>query len=407
MLIYILVASIFSSLAIGLGDKNVRLPDGNITLIPGMLMDGIRAPKELFNGFALIAIIFGILGYYKIRPFKNFYFALALAWCFFVSFISRYEFSYYFLFYMFLGTFAIILLSSVELKQEEIKNISKKVIKAVAIVGLVNLFYCVLQVLCLDQFFRVKSANFLYRLGDGSFTHRLVGFIGNPSLLSIFLAFILPVYLYIKERWAYFTFILALFVIFLCESSTGYIVALSTILFYLFFNNKKVFVTLIILLTIIGSIFTGLYFNKCKSKFDDLLNGTGRTQVWLRGIDVWRGKNNNFTTSMGAITGHGLRSWEYEIGQKEQNVHNQWREAHNDYLQIAFETGIVGITLYLMFILYLFKIFLSDITKEKSTMMACLVGFAISGFTLFPLYSSCMILFTIIFVGLILNKKGE
>ena len=111
--------------------------------------------------------------------------------------------------------------------------------------------------------------------------------------------------------------------------------------------------------------------------------------------------------ALGPITGHGLRSWEYEIGTAEKDPQKQWHEAHNDFFQVAYETGVVGLTLFLIFIASIFKVFFKNINRETIAMMSGLVSFGVSGLTLFPLYSSCIVLYAVIFAGLILNTKKE
>ena len=401
---YILIASAFIPLAVMFGDRIIKVQNFIIN-VPGMLGEGIRTPKELFNGFALLAIIFHGFWFNKLKPFKNITILLCVSWAFFISFISKYEFSFYFLFYTLLGFLAIAILSSLE-KDIKTEKGTRLFLKAIAIVGLFQCFYATLQALVLDQFFIVRSTHFAYKIGDGQFSLRMVGFVGNPSLLSIYLAMILPIYLYLKERWAKFAFILALLTIFACDSTTGYVSSAIGILFYLFFANKKFFILLILLLIVSSSTLGNYFYKHHKNSFDNLFDGTGRVEIWKKAYENWIDKDGKST--LGAITGHGLRSWEYEMGiRDEPDIQKQWHEAHNDFFEVAYETGVIGLTLYLVFIASIFLAFFRNINRENTAMMSGLVSFGVSGLTLFPLYSSCIVLCAVIFTGLILNKKGE
>lgn len=403
---YLLILAALVPLAIGFGDRTIVLRPSDIIILPGMMGDGIRQTKECLNGITLLLICFTGFARYRMRPFNSKFLALFVGWAYFVSFMSKYDFSFFFLYYLLLGTMAIYVLSSLKSPFKKTflwGNINiKQFLIFVAVVGLINAIYTVLQTVCIEQFFVVRSADNSYRLGDGTLTHRMVGLMGNPSLLAIYLSMLLPIYLYLRKRWAYLTFALIVILIFMLNSTTAYASAFAGVLFYIFFTNKKFFY--ISLGVTIIFVFLAFRLMDATTKFD-MFNSSGRYQIWKIGYEKWI--NKRAIEPLGAITGHGLHSWEYEIGEKSSDGYSKWKEAHNDWFQILYETGVIGFGLAIGFLYSLFRKFLSDIMPHKVAMMASLMSFGVSGLTLFPLYSSCMILYAVVFTGLIMKKEAQ
>ena len=377
--------------------------------------DGIRAPKETATVISLAVI--GMVGFYRFQiKTINRYFLLFIVWCTATLFFSNYAIkvflengvmslpsnliAYKSLLYIVLAVLAIGAISS--------SNIDlKKISKIISIVCLVMSIYSILQFAGFDEWFRVADpntgwvGNALWDKSDpnkwGHFSRRIVGTLGNPSILGIFLSFCLPFQLLCKNKLGYVSFALSLIIIALTISLTAYFITIVSLLFILFFKNKKV--SILILAALILSFFaltkTPLY-NKVKF----MVNPTGRIEMYKESFNLLYKK---------AITGYGLGSFEYLVGKNPEVINKlkgeMWREAHNEYFQIWFETGIIGLILFLLGIFKTFRDFLKTTQNEMVYITSSFLGFLISAMTYFPMRISPLSLYGVVIFGLL--TKGE
>jgi O-antigen ligase len=133
-----------------------------------------------------------------------------------------------------------------------------------------------------------------------------------------------------------------------------------------------------------------------------MVNPTGRVEVLKEGFNLLNKK---------AITGYGLGSFEYMVGRNPEvakRLHNEsWREAHNEYFQIWFETGLIGLGIMLMGIFTLFKRFLRNIQEDSIYLMSSFIVFLFISLTYFPMRISPLSLYGVIILGILTNKIGE
>ncbi len=86
-----------------------------------------------------------------------------------------------------------------------------------------------------------------------------------------------------------------------------------------------------------------------------------RTVIWGASLDQWKES---------PIVGNGIGSLAYVLSP----AHVQYGSAHNTFIQILTETGIVGFTLYIFILLsILYYIFKSPIKEDKAFMLALLL----------------------------------
>jgi O-antigen ligase len=202
-----------------------------------------------------------------------------------------------------------------------------KILKYFSYSVIILLFYCVLQYLQLDEFFKGISGN----------QDELVGTIGNKSHLSGYLALCQPLF-FEKKIVNILALILLWLIIFIAGSVSGLCCGFAILLFYLFFKKKWVYFTLI-LSSILSS---GIYlFVKCPYFF----TSSHRVELWMEIFQKLRLK---------AITGYGLGYFETLKIYIERSV---WRHFHNEYLQVVFEIGVIGLALLCWLIWDYFKNF--------------------------------------------------
>ncbi len=206
-------------------------------------------------------------------------------------------------------------------------NSIEKILRWVKYSILLVLFYCVLQVLSLDQFF--NSIDITNKLDS------LVGTIGNQSHLAAFLAVVQPLF-FSKNRQDILSLILLWLIIIIAGSASGLICGAVVLIFWLFFKSKKIAIgtSILVLITFV------FIFIKHYSYFTD----SGRFATWLKVFDIFKKK---------PITGSGLGSF----GVLGIDTGGHWQHLHNEYYQVAFELGIVGLVLVVWCIWNYFKTF--------------------------------------------------
>ena len=195
------------------------------------------------------------------------------------------------------------------------KDKIEKILKWFKYSIIVLLFYCVLQYLHLDEFLKGLSGH-----------DELVGTIGNSSHLAGYLAIIQPIY-FAKGLINILSLVLLWMIVLIAGSASGVFVGIAVILFWLFFNKKYQWFGLSLVLSMAGLGIIAL-------KFSNFLTFSGRIGLWKVAFETFKNKS---------ITGFGLGSF----GVMKYNINSIWRHAHNEYFQVAFELGLVGLVLLL------------------------------------------------------------
>ena len=126
------------------------------------------------------------------------------------------------------------------------------------------------------------------------------------------------------------------------------------LLFWLFFNKRKLAITLIVT----GLLGVTLFFWLGRVNPESYFNPRHRLKVWSKVIALTKEAKVPVTVDgeqrwgykKAFITGHGLGSFRqlFWINAPEFRSHGHWAQAHNDYLQILFEHGIIGLGIILV-----------------------------------------------------------
>lgn len=243
---------------------------------------------------------------------------------------------------------------------------------------------CVLQYFGYAQFFRMLFDDIYH-------TNPVVGFLGNGTHLSGFLASTIPIFLFRGKREDYLA--LALMGCVMCTTGTtlndpaisGFIVAIVVWLFF-FKNNLKVLIPSVLVLGGIGVI---AYLNLPKQFFC----GMGRLKIWHEYLVLAKPM---------AITGSGLGS--VQILSKFSGVPTA-KHLHNEYIQFTFEMGLIGGVL----LLNLVKKFFED--KAGNRLQLCLktmvVGFLVSSCFNYPAHLWLPVTWAIFAYGSLHCLKNE
>lgn len=176
-------------------------------------------------------------------------------------------------------------------------------------------------------------------------------------LLNIvfFLLFLMPLIMLLKSNKFKYLYILVIFSAIIMSSKRSAIIAfVAAIAVYFIFQIKKQkkatgklgqILLVVILIVIAVTVFDNLSMNynldiigRMESISDD--GGSGRTRIWGRMWDYMKDQ-----TIFEWMMGHGYRTT------------GEFGGAHNDFLEILYDYGIVGFLLFLMFIIKIIKYF--------------------------------------------------
>jgi len=289
-----------------------------------------------------------------------------------------------------------ITLASIDIKKRDID----KLMRIICLVMVIQAGYVILQSMGLDQFFRAKSVGVI---GAVEFAGR-VGVLGQPTLVSPFIAMGIPIALYMKRFL--FAAIMAL-AVFLTHSQVAVGAMIISLLAYICLIRPKnlMFVLPISLIGVITSLKMGLLN----------IEGNGRFEAWkitLNGIlDT---KISGYEGLDFSLFGHGLGSFAYLSPTLEGAKHMaKFSSAHNEYLEIWWCCGIFGLVLAVMAIGWIFINGFKKTTEKLDytrllniSLLCSLLVSSLSALGTFTWQLGAHAFYTVFFVGLILNNKN-
>ena len=235
---------------------------------------------------------------------------------------------------------------------------------------------------------------------DGHFHHRIVGTIGNPTLLASWLAICVPFSLYLNNKRGIIGATLSLFIICLTNSVSCIAISIIGILFYLIISRK--FKALIITCVILALMGGAAYKIIPKTELQGFLNPAGRVEVHK---EAWKILQNR------PLFGLGLGSFGQLIGSDPKIIERlggeEWRQLHDEYGQVWFDIGLIGLMLVAAFLISVFRAFFKNFTPENIMLMTSLIIFMLLSGVLFMLRVSPTSFYGIIIMGLLLKTLNK
>ena len=246
----------------------------------------------------------------------------------------------------------------------------------------------------------------------------LTGIASNPNISSSSIIIKLPFIIYfvhqVKKKWNKFLLrlieYLSIIAIIILGSRLG-LISLFIIYFFYFFWYKnhrlnQVF-SIVVIFTFsffINNSQTVNNFDLSSLRIENLNNDESTNQrlnFYKKAIDLSFNK---------PFTGYGLGSWKYESLPYDNNNNNDILVpyyTHNDFLQILFELGIIGLAAYLFFLIILFKqiLFLKD--KLRGILIIIFITFVINSLLNFPIHRSQEIIPFILIASMIFSYSKK
>lgn len=266
--------------------------------------------------------------------------------------------------------------------------------------GFVMALYCIAQSIGIEQFFVLNTKVKATLCTPKNF---IGGTLGHPTIVSPFIAMIIPIAFYLKKRIkAFFMFI----AVFLTCSQVAIGAMLVSLVFYLSAKGRRWLVggwiTLILAIAILG---IG-YFKAPRIKA--FVGDSGRFETWEQIVTDIKSPINKEGNRYG-LTGFGVGSFAYIFPRKHNSLMHQ---AHNEYLELAYNTGVIGLGLFLWAIFYIFqtnfsikRIWEGRADKYKMALLSSFLCIGICAGGAFVWQLGATLFYTLVIVGL-LNQGG-
>lgn len=252
---------------------------------------------------------------------------------------------------------------------------------------------------------------FLFKTGNaytGGF-NRIYGTFLHPSVFAQYLLLIGFLLIYLKDfcavrKWQkrrlFLLFVVVIFALFNTFSRGTWIAWIVAFTFFVLartkFSGKIKFILAVCL-------FGALFFNQITTRFEDLKDTEAEEMNSLEWrLTLWEKTMNNLMRH--PFTGSGQGAFE-----KTESV-----MAHNDYLRIAYETGIFGFLSYISLLLYMFIFSLRNLFRGKDqrynifkTPACILLSLLVVSFADNLARSTVVIFYYYIVIGSILSFPGK
>ena len=267
---------------------------------------------------------------------------------------------------------------------------------------LVNILYFFFFFVLVDSIQKVKSILFLCCIGtmlyslfsliSGGLTggRLFAGNMFDPNDLAFFLISFLPLnFLFIsnsetiKKKIVGVVNICCSLIVTLMTGSRGGFIALGVIILLLFFKKTKTIRAAykMIFLCLVSVL---IFMNKGTIDFDrfatlmhpsedyNLTDEFGRKQIWEQGLKLM---------IMNPVTGVGVGCFDMALGyyRESQGKIAKWQTAHNSWIQMGTETGIIGFILFALLSIGAFRTF-KKASKSKSIELKTVNEMLIIGF---------------------------
>ena len=221
----------------------------------------------------------------------------------------------------------------------------------------------------------------------------------HPTLVSIFIAMLVPLALYLK-KWLMATVMVITVCLTFSHAAIGSMVV--SLLCLLGMRNKKWFISVIIIL-VLSSSFLIIGYNT-HPKIKKFANSNGRYEIWKNIVEDLKKPFPKEDERAYSFTGFGPGSFRYlyHIQHKASRDDVRTFEAHNAYMQILSEKGKIGL---IFFLLALFSYFKSvRITQENKYLLSSLICILVGAGATFALQIAPIDFYACMIAGLLINK---
>lgn len=260
------------------------------------------------------------------------------------------------------------------------------ILRAMMWVGTAMSIYALLQRFGFEQFFTGPNL--------------MCGTMGNPAVLAAFIAMIVPLALYLRARWQTGLMIV---VVLLINSQVAYGALAVALLFLWGTHNResRYFVIALGTLLVVGLV-VGYFISPSVRSWDH-----GRFAVWGQVVTDIRTP----LTPGGAahsFTGFGLGAFPYLFHAQHPSagLGEMFLEAHNDYVEILYNTGIVGLEL-LLLALGTFVKSCFPLDRLNAHLLASFLCIAVCAGGLFVWQNGAIVFYSVVVTGILAGRQYD
>ena len=208
---------------------------------------------------------------------------------------------------------------------------------------------------------------------------------GNANILGVYmlfvLSFIFTTLIYNSNRKIKITMVILFIINFAAllfsGSRAAFFGVIASFLFIIINQRNKIYFILLIILLIIPLFLPFNIYDRLYDSFQSLLSGTGdqRIYIWKNALDMFR---------LRPLTGVGIGQYPiyYKIYEGAPVKYRIFTHAHNIYLHILAELGLIGLCIFLWLIYKIIKFTIINYNNIKNdvvlfALLASLIGFMI------------------------------
>ena len=290
-------------------------------------------------------------------------------------------------------------ISSHEFSQRDIELLLKNMTYCGAFLSA----YMIMQYFKIDQFFKPIES---FLPGQGN----VAGFIGNPTLTAPYVAMLIPIAIFLRK---YVVSIVMVLAVFATQSQVAYIAMITSLIFFIATRGPRRFCLSI------GIVFLSISLFLCGyAKYPSVrkfVEPHERLEMWKQTAKDINSQIAPEVENCYPLTGRGIGSYKFVFHTQhpgtDQNP-NRFFQAHNDPLEFAYGTGLVGIFLLFMGILRTFTLNLNirevlymGSDEYRSALLASFLCICLCSLGTFVWQIGPLIFLTVILVGLLHNKQ--
>ena len=219
---------------------------------------------------------------------------------------------------------------------------------------------------------------------------RAAGTLGSPNYVSPYLMLGIPFALY-RKKWLFAIPIVLGVIATNSQMAIGSTIVMLMIILY--FKYKKTIISLFV----IGALTAGLGLAVKGSVVDKVIDDSTRFAEWKKiAISI---KTPYMSNKAYPYTGRGPGAfkWTYRPSSG-----SNFAEAHNEYLEVLYDTGIIGLFLFVMSLYYIFKN--TILNERKKYLMSAFIGICVCSGGIFAWHLGMTMYMTVLIAGLLNNE---
>jgi len=262
----------------------------------------------------------------------------------------------------------IVLYGVIYLVMHNPRIVIEKVEKTLCLLAVFQSIYVIMQKFQFDQLFANFTINGI---------RWPVGTWANESLVAWFIAICSPFFLRFKDLRFKVGYFICFLAILATKVSAGILAFVVAYLFWLYHNNKRNFKIALYIVMVTG--FTLLMTGKMSYYLQD----THRFKVWAKALEICKEL---------PLTGHGIGSFRDLFYRRalEFSHDGHWAQAHNEWIQVYFEQGLIGLGIILGLV---WTAVLSFVRHRRGVIpLASLMALAVTATFGFPMHTGMGVL---------------